>query len=46
VRAVVPKHIVDGVYKPTDALFFMPDGSQRQVAEPDPDRDFVRHIAD
>jgi hypothetical protein len=46
VRAVVPKHIVGGVYKPTDALFFMPDGSQRQVPEPDPDRDFVRHIAD
>jgi hypothetical protein len=46
VRAVVPKHIVGGVYKPSAALFFMPDGSQRQVAEPDPDRDSVRHIAD
>jgi len=45
-QAVVPKHIVGGVYKPTGALFFMPDGSQRQVPEPDPDGDFVRHIAD
>ncbi len=46
VQAVVPKHIVGGVYKATNALFFMPDGSQRQVADPDPDGDCVRHIAD
>ncbi len=46
VQAVVPKHIVGGVYKATNALFFMPDGSQRRVAEPDPDGDYVRHIAD
>ena len=46
VQAVVPKHIVGGVYKATNALLFMPDGSQRQLAEPDPDGDCVRHIAD
>jgi len=46
VQAVVPKHIVGGIYKATNALFFMPDGSQRQVTEPDPDGDCVRHIAD
>jgi len=46
VQAVVPKHIVGGVYKATNALFFMPDGSQRRVAEPDPDGDYLRHIAD
>jgi len=46
VQAKIPNHIVGGVYKPTSALFFMPDGSQRQVPEPDPDGDFVRHIAD
>jgi len=43
---VVPKHIVGGVYKATNALFFMPDGSQRRIAEPDPDGDYLRHIAD
>ncbi len=46
VQAVVPKHIVGGVYKATNALFFMPDGSQRRIAEPDPDGDYLRHIAD
>jgi len=46
VQAVVPKHMVGGVYKATNALFFMADGSQRQVAQPDPDGDYVRHIAD
>lgn len=46
VQAVVPKHIVGGVYKATNALLFMPDGSQRQVTDPDPDGDCVRHIAD
>jgi len=46
VQAIVPKHMVGGVYKATNALFFMADGSQRQVAQPDPDGDFVRHIAD
>jgi len=45
VRAVVPRHMVGGVYKLADARFFMP-GSQQQVPEPDPDRAFVRHIAD
>jgi len=46
VQAVVPKHMVGGVYKATNALFFMADGSQRQVAQPDLDGDYVRHIAD
>jgi len=46
VQAVVPKHMVGGVYKATNALFFMADGSQRQVAQPDPDGDYLRHIAD
>ncbi len=46
VQAVVPKHMVGGVYKATNALFFMADGSQRQVAQPDPNGDYVRHIAD
>lgn len=46
VQAVVPKHIVGGVYKATNALFFMPDGSQHRIAEPDPDGDYLRHIAD
>jgi len=36
VQAVVPKHMVGGVYKATNALFFMADGSQRQVAQPIP----------
>ncbi len=46
VQAVVPKHMVGGVYKATNALFFMADGSQRQVAQPDPNGDYLRHIAD
>ncbi len=46
VAAVVPKYIVGGVYKPTGAILFMPDGSQQHVAVPDPDGDFERHIAD
>ena len=46
VQTVVPKHIVGGVYKPSSVLFFMPDGSQRQLPDPDPAGGFVRHVAD
>ncbi len=46
VRAIVPNNIVGGVYTATSALFFMPDGSRHRVAQPDPDGDYRRHIAD
>jgi hypothetical protein len=43
---VVPKHIVGGVYKPTDACSSCPTTASGKSPTPDPDRDFVRHIAD